>query len=1235
MTIKVLLFCLFLYVCLVWVGAYYLYAGAEAQHFGLQWTALGLIAILAFIIGARVFGWWRLWRAKSAMRPAAAPAAKPAATSDQGDESMVALIATANAALAKVPSYSGRGPEPLSGLPMYLLVGPAGSGKTSTFVNSGVEPQLLAGQVAGTTAVVSTRVANIWLAKKAIFVEIGGLAFSGDLGQWSRLLRPLRGGASVPMWRRLLKDQPQGMEFRGVIGFCEAKEFTGAPSDPQKFERYSRDWQERLRSIAEVFGAGYPVYQVITKCDKIPFYTDFFHRLPETEVNQVFGCTVPVGRTDATNPGEVFAEAEAKRLTASFRPLYQSVAARRLAQLAHEPDRTRRPSVYEFPRELKRIRSPLVQFLTDVFRPTLGYRPVLRGYYLTGVREGEVAAVEDLGATRLDLSAPNPAMAATQLFRGDATQILQGGGGTDLKVSGVGLRRPLGQRWMFVADVFHKVVLADQPMRTAATVQRPVDRYRQIALAAICGVCALLCFAFFVSWIQNRQLLHEVSDAAGTKIAKHGRLATLGDLQSLDALRAELVKLQDGLPWSYHWGLYSGNRVLDSVRKAYFQRFRELLLIDLTSQMVSEMEGLPESPDANAPYEPVYRVLKTHLMITSGSCAPDSAYVSKSLKDKRAQIAPNNGYDWQALADRQIDFYAAALPDGNLPRLPEDAAARERARRYLEKAKGIDRAYASILVSAEKNVPKTTRLADLAPNYTQVLNGPAEVSAAFSRDGWTYVEKASKQDKTLAAGDACVVGQSGGVVGELKQNAETAQAIQGMFLRDYAEQWRKFVEGFHVKGYAGAEDAARKLEILSDHRSPLLAVLAMTSNQTNFPQPAGQVPDAFKELAPVKKLLGLGKTANDAKAAVAPQQASPDALNSPADVTRSFQPVQWVEPPGSETWVVDKNMAYMDALAQLRKSMQDIAQNTRNPDPAVYQAASQNYDKALDTVRQMSRGFKAVGVGKLDETVQRILEEPIRNTKGFIVTDFGKAGADKVNRELRTFCISERNTLHEFPFQWNSTTDASLDELTGMIDPAKGALWRFQAQSLAEFVAKEGSVWKSKDPAKKPQVTQDMLAFLNRAQSLADAFYPAGATQPRVYYTLRQKLDSRFKDTTLELEIDGQNYPFTSFQKQFSWPSGPGSKDLGAKARIKTGAVAFTFASRPGLWGIFKIMGDAEPRPLGAKTVEWKYSSGGLGRREPIEPAPVDLDIVSFPGGQDVFNPKFWDGLQCPSAAVQ
>ena len=154
-------------------------------------------------------------------------------------------------------------------------------------------------------------------------------------------------------------------------------------------------------------------------------------------------------------------------------------------------------------------------------------------------------------------------------------------------------------------------------------------------------------------------------------------------------------------------------------------------------------------------------------------------------------------------------------------------------------------------------------------------------------------------------------------------------------MREYVDQWRKFVEGFSVTKYASAGDAARKLEILADRKSPLLAVFVMTANATNFPAPAAptEVQKSFSKLAAPFK-----KAETEAKAVVGTPAEAPDSLNSPADISRFFQPVHVVEPPGSDTWVVDKNAAYIDALAQLRRSMQDIAQ--KGSDPVVHQAAS-------------------------------------------------------------------------------------------------------------------------------------------------------------------------------------------------------------------------------------------------------------------------------------------------------
>jgi type VI protein secretion system component VasK len=563
--------------------------------------------------------------------------------------------------------------------------------------------------------------------------------------------------------------------------------------------------------------------------------------------------------------------------------------------------------------------------------------------------------------------------------------------------------------------------------------------------------------------------------------------------------------------------------------------------------------------------------------------------------------------------------------------LKEDAAARDRARQYLQGIKGVDRIYRGILADAEKTLAKPQQLGILAPNYKQVLSSKGDVSPAFTQEGWRFVQNASKKEgNTGALGESCVIGNSLGLVGGLKQDAEVERAIQQFFIRDYIAQWQAFIAGFSVVQYKNAADAAQKLNILADHRSPLLALLAMTANQTNFPVTTES--SALEKVPLLGDMIKKGEKAGQQKLA-ALQTDQPVKLST-ADITRSFQPVHWVVPPGSETWVVDKNSAYIAALTQLGHSMQDIAAGG-NPDPAVYQAASQNAVKALEAAKQIAVGFKPVGVAGLDGEVERLLEEPIQSATRLIPADFSKVGADKINAALRNLCGRINNTLRKYPFQPKSREDAKLEELASVFAPAGGPIWRFSGESLSELVTKEGSQWRLKDPAKKPQVTQEMLNFLNQAQAIADAFYPAGATQPRFTYSLRPNLDPAFGDSKFELEIDGAPYLWTSpLQHSFAWPPAPNTANPGASARIR-GQFSYPFANRRGLWGIFRIMSDAEPRALLNKTVEWKFSQVGDGPKEPIDPGPVRLEFVQFPGGADVFNPKFYDGLQCPTKAVQ
>lgn len=1221
MTIKSILFILFLCLCLIWAVAVYQYVGPEVFNHGLLWTILLLSAVLILMIGSRLWGWWRLWRVKGAQHPVIS--AQPAPAVHEDDAALAALIGEANAALAKAPGYkASTGKSPLSHFPLYLLVGPAGSGKTATFLNSGVEPQMLAGQP-GTSP---TRLCNLWLANNAVFAEVSGRAFAGDGERWRAQLRVLGGTPALSFWQRLWHAPEPGLRLRGVVGFCDVRELTGAAADPQRFERSCRDWQDRLRAISQVFGSDFPVYQVFTKSDKIPFFPEYFGRLPESEVNQILGCTLPFRRPNASPATEVFADAEAKRLTGAFRPLYQSLAERRLSHLAHEPNQARKPGIYEFPREMKRVRQPLVQFLMDVFRPNqLQSVPVLRGFYFTGVQEVEAAVAkttpEDGEWTNSNLS-----LEATRLFRGgDATQIFRQ---SDTEhASAARGRAATKTRWIFASDLFHQIVLTDRPpLQTAAPPDPRFERYRSGVVGATCAASILLCLAFVTSWANNRSLLNDVAEAGGALAKKQASLASVRDLQALDNLREQVERLQNGAGLSYRWGLYTGNDIRDNATRTYFARFQQLLLIDLDDVMLDRLRNLSVTPAATDPYEPAYGYLKTHLMIASGSCKPDPSFVSRTLKQARDQLSQDASPEWQALASRQIDFYAKELAHGNPSPLKEDSQARDRARHYLEGIKGIEPIYRNILTDAERTLQKPQQLEDLAPNYKTVLASKAEISPAFSQQGWSYVEEASKKTRSGAGAEPCVLGRGPSLAA---LTSDDSAAIQGRFISEYMKHWRDYVAGFSVLPYSNAADAARKLGILADHKSPLLALFALAANQTNFAAPM-QSGVVAKVKVGLRELIDQGKKKSEQVTG-----AQQDAPHQPSvsDITQMFQPVEWVVPPNSPTWVVEKNAAYVSALSQLGQAMQAIA-TSDTPDAAVYQGAIGNFDKAMEAAKQIESGFKPVNVQGLDGEVQRLLEEPIRRTTHLIQVDPTQGVANKINKALAELCGHLKGTLRKYPFQAKSQEDTTLAELMAF-SPAGGAIWQFAAGPLAEFAVKDGTVWKSKDPAKKPQVTPELLTFLGRAQTIASGFFAASPSQPGFTYIVRPNLSPDFGDAKLQLELDGKSYLWENpLQKTLPWPGEPGG-EWKAVARISGGKVAHQFDTHKGLWGIFRIMADAEPRPLLGKTVEWRYSIGPEGSKDPITPGPVRMVVVQFPGGTDVFNPLLYQGLTCPGKAVQ
>jgi len=318
------------------------------------------------VIGAALIGGFLLWKQSKQAIAVSAPkmrpieveqsAGGPPSSSGLDPEDITLLIRDAESKVAS--ARLGHGTS-FNRLRVILLLGEEGSGKTSAVIHSGLDPELLAGQVYQGGEVARTRVANFWFARKTVFIEAGpGLLTEPRL--WARLIHSLtlRGFRSVLGWKT------QGERAAVVCVDCE--KFVKANS-ADELVGLSRKFRTRLEEMSRILGSGFPVYVVFTGADRIPFFEEFVATMSSEEAAQVLGVTLPKLADPSTG---VYSELEAKRLTKAYSSLCYSLADHRPGLLSRENNPNKLQGIYEFPREFTKLTKQLVQFLVDLGRPS-------------------------------------------------------------------------------------------------------------------------------------------------------------------------------------------------------------------------------------------------------------------------------------------------------------------------------------------------------------------------------------------------------------------------------------------------------------------------------------------------------------------------------------------------------------------------------------------------------------------------------------------------------------------------------------------------------------------------------------------------------------------------------------------------------------------------------------------------------------------------------------------------
>jgi type VI secretion system protein ImpL len=929
----------------------------------------------------------------------------------------------------------------LGKLPVVLMLGGPGSTKTSSIVRSGLDVELLTGDVFRDDAVVTTRGANLWFGRNTLFIE-PGRDVADEPTRWRWLMRRLQPA-------RLKGALSSGQQAPRVAVVCYSCEGLTPANAVDTATAAARSLRDRLGQLAQEFGIRLPVYVVFSKLDRVPGFAEFVQNFTKDEGRTVLGATLPLtSRAD----GSSYAERETRRLNDAWGRLFSGLASRRIEVLARETAGDRKPAAYEFPREVRKLGTAAVQFLVELCRPTeLGLGPVLRGFYFSGVRavvSADAAPMPSLMAAR---EAQPAAAGATSVFKpvaglAPAASAMPGGG----------RKKP---DWVFLSGLFPDVILSDGVAMGVTRGGARVSALRRTLAGIGVGLAAALLIAFTFSFARNRSLQRSVAramNAASALPSATVAVPSAAQLTVLDSLRERVAVLSDyyhdGPPFWMQWGLYSEETLYGRARAVYFDKFAKLLY-DSTRAGLRRATRNAGMPNAAVPYDSSYRLLRTYLVTTDEFAHSTPEFVGPNLLTAWPQAAVVDS-SARELARRQFEFFGSELVFGNpYDNDRSDPSIVGPARALLERSSGLTPIYLSMATSAARH----GQAVRFTAGQGAVVN-PYEVPAQFTKTAWHYfVDTALTTELTkFLQGEPWVTG------GRVKPPADAdsvARALKQLYIDDYVKAWRRYVKSASVVGFGSIPEAGKKLEILSRSTSPLLAMLLVGSDHA-------MVDSAF--------------------------------------VRRPLQPLDVVMPlKNRDTFVGGANQEYMDALGGLSSALQQAAAVPTGVDnTAQLQGVQAAVMKVSDAVGKLSRQFSAGPDAEMGMTA--LLKSPAERVTGLISGELSaqkRAGAaSAANDAAKAFCTQAQPVLDKFPFS-RATEQATRAELTKLFKPTGGDISQFFDQLVASSVlARQGGTYRAASGA---APTPALLQFVRASSAITDALFPNGASEPRIQFEIR------------------------------------------------------------------------------------------------------------------------------------
>ena len=970
--------------------------------------------------------------------------------------------------------------QSLYDLPWYVIIGAPGSGKTTALLNSGLkfplEQRVGKGALRG---VGGTRNCDWWFTDEAVFLDTAGRyttqdsdAGSDSVG-WSEFLA-------------LLRKYRVRRPLNGVIVTVSVQDLLAL--DRVAREAHVEAARNRLAELNRELGIQLPVYVMLTKCDLVDGFAEYFEDLSVEGRAQVWGVTFPYEQTLANESANVF--------PAEFDALMTRLNERVFDRLEDVRDIRRRTKIFAFPQQMATLRDAFTQWVTDVFdaREFAG-QVLLRGVYFTsGTQEG----------TPID-------------------RLLGSIGRTFRATDAVMTPRGPGKAY-FVEHLLKQVMIGESGL---AGVNRRLElRNASLLLGAYAAtglIAALGVAALSVSYSRNREFLQQI----GTDIAALEQIAAVTPVAPLDAIVARLDGIRGVVDEAERyrattsvlarWGLYEGRAIGNAARDAYVRELDSVLLPrfagDIRSRMIQYasdplklftyfkgylMLGQPEH--LNKPYlQELADIEWKHGGGAAAAAGPALAEHFSALLENAPTLRP------LPMEARLVSQVRSSLPRTLLPRLLYDAIKRggvDEAGQGLriDQVVGLD---VEKIFKRKSGVPLSTPIPVLftRAKFKEVTGkGRADVVTQLTKDAWIW---------------------GGNAAGSLSNAGAVFSEVSALYETDYIRAWDGLLDDLQFVSFTTVPQANEALRILASPTSPLRGLLRVVADNTTLTDSAQPSKSAIEQAKQkVNKTLGGIMDA-----------AGLSSVTPGAAVTTHFQWVRQLTAGEAGKTQLDGIISTID---EIQKQLDTLGPDVPGGSP-VQILSSPSFRVLMQRLRQQADGLPA----GLRNLVSQIADAPdIAVTRG--ATEQIKSLYDRQVVQICSTLVSNR-----YPFA-RSPTDVQLADFSYVFG-YDGLFDKFFTDHLEKQVDTSGAVWAWRPGS--VTLSDSLLDQFQQARRIRDMFFAPGAKTPDVkFFVTFSGLDANAQ--RFVLQIDGQNLDDKHPKQAAAWPGPvPGNASITFESR--------------------------------------------------------------------------------------